>query len=232
MAAPWPYHYAIRTRENQNMTARRSAVIWLGALGLMFSAAGALSQANVRSEVVRLDPQRPVATAERIEVIEFFYYGCPICYELEPHMMRWLATQAPGYVALRRVPALSSEGWDTLAKLYFTLEAVGEVERLHWPVYDNFHFDGKLLDDEKVMLEWVGHNGIDAKKFAEIYGSQEIQAKVAGAREMMKTYDVHGVPTIIVDGKYLTSARLANGTRPLIQVVDELVRQAKSERPK
>jgi len=214
------------------MTARRIAAIWLGALAFALAAAGALGQTNVRPEVVRLDPPRPVATGERIEVIEFFYYGCPICYELEPHMTRWLATQAPGYIALRRVPALSSEGWETLAKLYFTLEAIGEVSRLHWPVYDNFHFDGKLLNEEKVMLEWVGHNGIDAKKFAEIYGSPAMQVKLAETRELMKTYDVRAVPTIIVDGKYLSSARLAGGTRQLMQIVDELVRQAKSERPK
>ena len=214
------------------MSARRIAAIWLGALALAFAAAGASGQAKLHSEVVRLDPPRPVATGERIEVIEFFYYGCPICYELEPHMTRWLATQAPGYIALRRVPALSSEGWETLAKLYFTLEAIGEVNRMHWPVYDNFHFDGKLLNDEKVMLEWVGQNGIDAKKFAEIYASPAMQAKLAQSRELMKAYDVRGVPTIIVDGKYLSSARLAGGTRQLMQIVDELVRQAKSERPK
>ena len=214
------------------MTVRRIAAICLGTVALALAAAGALGQTTVRPEVIRLDPPRPVATGERIEVIEFFYYGCPICYELQPHMTRWLATQAPGYVALRRIPALSSEGWETLAKLYFTLEAIGEVSRLHWPVYDNFHFDGKLLNEEKVMFEWVGGNGIDTKKFAEIYGSQDIQAKLAQSRELMKAYDVRGVPTIIVDGKYLSSARLAGGTRQLMQVVDELVRQARSERPR
>ena len=214
------------------MTARRIAAIWLGALSFALAAAGALGQTNVRPEVVRLDPPRPVATGERIEVIEFFYYGCPICYELEPHMTRWLATQAPGHVALRRIPVLSSQGWETLAKLYYTLEAIGEVSRLHWPVYDNFHFDGKLLNEEKVMLEWVGHNGIDAKKFAEIYASPAMQVKLAQSRELMKAYDVRGVPTIVVDGKYLSSARLAGGTRQLMQIVDELVRQARSERAK
>ena len=213
------------------MSARRHAVRWLGTLALMFAAAGAFGQASTRSEVVRLDPPRPVATGDRIEVIEFFYYGCPICYELEPQLMRWLATQAPPYVVLRRIPALSTNRWDSLAKLYFTLEAVGEASRLHWPVYDNYHFEGKHLDDEKVMLEWVTRNGVDRAKFTETYGSPEIQAKVDQAREYMKTYDVRGVPTIVVDGKYLSSARLAGGTRQLMQLVDELVREARSERP-
>jgi len=213
------------------MSARRYAASCLGALALMFAAAGAFGQASVRSEVVRLDPPQPVATGDRIEVIEFFYYGCPICYELEPQIMRWLATQAPPYVALRRIPALSADRWDSLAKLYFTLEAVGAVSRLHWPVYDNYHFEGKHLDDEKVMLDWITKNGVDRAKFAEIYSSAEIQAKVAQAREDMKKYDVRGVPTFVVDGKYLSSARLAGGTKQLIQLVDELVREARRERP-
>lgn len=213
------------------MSARRYVTTWLGALALMFAAAGACAQASVRSEVVRLDPPQPVATGERIEVIEFFYYGCPICYELEPQMMRWLATQAPAYVAVRRIPALSTDGWESLAKLYFTLEAVGAVSRLHWPVYDNYHFEGKRLDDEKLMLDWVAKNGVDRTQFAETYASPEIQAKVARARDYMKTYDVRGVPTIVVDGKYLSSARLAGGTKQLMQIVDELVREARRERP-
>jgi thiol:disulfide interchange protein DsbA len=214
------------------MTARRIAAIWLGALAFALAAAGAFGQAALRSEVVRLDPPRPVATGERIEVIEFFYYGCPICYELEPHMTRWLATQAPGYVALRRIPALSSEGWETFARPFFTLQIMSEASRLHWPIYDNFHFEGKPLNEEKAMLDWVAKNGVDPKRFTEIYRSPPVAAKLAEVRELMKTYDVRGVPTIIVDGKYMTSARLANGTRPLMQIVDELVRQAKSERPK
>ena len=214
------------------MNPRLIAAKWLGAIALAFAAAGAFGQASMRSEVVRLDPPRPVASGERIEVIEFFYYGCPICYELEPHMTRWLATQAPEYVALRRVPALSAEGWDAFARLYFALQAMNEVSRLHWPIYDNFHFEGKPLNEQKAMLEWLSKNGIDPQKFTELYRSPAIDAKLAEVRTMMKSYDVRGVPTIVVDGKYLTSARLAGGTRELMQIVDELVRQAKGERSK
>jgi len=214
------------------MTARRIAATCLVALALALAAAGVVAQTSLRSEVVRLDPPRPVATGERIEVLEFFYYGCPICYELEPHMTRWLATQAPGYVALRRVPTLSAEGWETFAKLFFTLQAMNEISRLHWPIYDNFHFEGKPLNEEKAMFAWVKSNGIDPAKFEAIYRSPEVASRLVEVRDLMKTYDVRGVPTIIVDGKYMTSARLAGGTRQLMQIVDELVRQARSERPK
>jgi protein dithiol oxidoreductase (disulfide-forming) len=211
------------------MTARRMAANWFGALVMAIAAGAALSQTG--GEVLRLDPPRPVASGERIEVIEFFYYGCPVCYELEPQLTRWLATQAPDYIALRRIPALlNSESWEPFAKLYYTLEAMGQLSRLHWPVYDNFHFEGKLLNDEKVMLEWVGENGIDRGKFTEVYGSEAIQTKIGQTREMMKSYGVRGVPTIVVDGKYLSSVSLSGSTRQLMQIVDRLVRQAKSER--
>ena len=201
------------------------------ALALALFASLVPAQTALTNKVVHLDPPQPVATGSRIEVIEFFYYGCPICYELQPHLSRWMV-QAPEYVALIRVPALSSENWEPFAKLYYTLEALGEVTRLHWPVFDNFHFDDVRLNEENVMLDWVGRNGIDRQKFAATYGSAEVKTRVALARDMVKNYGVRGVPSIVVDGKYLSSPRLAGGTKELVQVLDELVRRARSERPK
>jgi thiol:disulfide interchange protein DsbA len=202
---------------------------FLAAFALALFAAAAPAQTSPRGEVERLNPPQPVTTGSRIEVIEFFYYGCPVCYELQPHLARWLA-QAPGYVALIRVPALSSQSWEPFAKLYYTLEIMGEATRLHWPVYDNVHFDDVRLNEENVMLDWVSRNGVERQEFAEVYRSPQVQAKVARARDMVKTYGVRGVPSIVVDGKYLTSARLAGGTRELVRMLDDLVRQARRER--
>ncbi len=212
------------------MSARRTAARWLVALVFALATSSALGQAAAGA-VVRLAPPRPVATGARIEVIEFFYYGCPLCYELEPLMTRWLATQAPEYVALRRIPALTPDGWEVFARLFFTLEAMGHISRLHWLIYDNFHFENKPLNEEPPMLDWVAKNGVDPGKFMELYRSPGISAKLTEVRDLMKSYDVRGVPTLVVDGKYLSSARLAGGTGALMQVVDELVRRARSYRP-
>jgi len=210
------------------------------ALGiLLFCASGAvLSQANLKgSDFLRLSPPRPVATGDKIEIIEFFYYGCPICYEFQPQLSRWLV-QGPDYISLRRVPTLPSEGseglegWVRFARLHYTLEAIGQIGRLHWPIYDNFHFDGVQLSDEKVMVEWISKNGIDREKFLAIYHSPEIQAKLDEVRRLMVTYDIRAVPSIVIDGKYVTTARMAGGTRQLIQVVDTLTKQARKERPR
>jgi protein dithiol oxidoreductase (disulfide-forming) len=202
---------------------------WLLASAFAVLAGTASAQIQLGREFQRIEPQRPVAAGGRIEVIEFFYYGCQVCYETQPFLSRWLGS-APEYVAIRRVPALSTEAWESFAKLFYTLETLGQVDRLHWPVYDHFHFEDVKLNDAKIMVDWAARNGIDRQKFVETYASSEVAAKVAQARELLKAYDVRGVPTFIVDGKFLTSARLAGGTQQVIQVVDHLVRLAREER--
>jgi len=208
--------------------------IWLRTAFLFLTIAAipiaASAQIQAGREFKLLDPPRPVATGSRIELIEFFYYGCPACYETQPLLSRWLVT-APEYVEIRRVPAMSSENWEPYAKLFYALEALEQVGRLHWPVYDNIHFDNVTLNDEKVMADWVARNGVERQTFIDAYNSPAVRAKVNAAREMIKSYDVHGVPTFVIDGKYLTSARLAGGTRQVIQVLDELVKRARQERP-
>jgi thiol:disulfide interchange protein DsbA len=123
-----------------------------------------------------LAPPVPIAAGDRIEVIEFFYYGCPVCYEAQPHIARWLQ-KSGNDVVLRRVPAVNADGWEPFARSFYTLEAMGLLERLHWPVYDNFHFDGKRLNEEEVMADWITSNGGDGGKFRETWNSAEIKAK-------------------------------------------------------
>lgn len=180
-------------------------------------------------DYVVLDSPQPVETGDRIEIIEFFYYGCPICYESQPHIARWLLKTGPA-VALRRVPAVSSEGWEAFAKTFYALEATGNLQRLHWPVFDNHHFDGKRLNEVKNLLEWLAQNGVDQNKFLEAMNSPEVAAKVAAAQKMLETYNVRGVPTLVVDGKYATSARMANGVKEMMDVVEFLVQRASKER--
>jgi len=203
--------------------------IGLLAPALALVALSASAQFQPGREFQRIDPPHAAAAEGRIEVIEFFYYGCPVCYETEPLFSRWLGGAAD-QVAIRRVPALYSEAWEPLAKLYYTLEALGQAERLHWPVYDSIHFDDLKLGDEKVMVDWAARNGIDREKFVQTYASQAVADKVAQARALLNAYGVRAVPTFIVDGKFLTSARLAGGTAQVVPVLDYLVRLAREER--
>ena len=180
----------------------------------------------------RLDPPQPVTTGANIEVREFFYYGCPICYEAQPHIARWLRTAGPG-VALVLVPAVfESKSSESFARTFYALAALGQIGRLNWPIYDNHQFDGKKLDVEANVDAWVEHNGVDGKRFRELWHSKETDARLAAARKMLETYDVHGVPTFVVDGRYVTSERMAGGVKQMMDVVAYLVGKAREDRGK
>src|SRR5258706_8774470 len=142
-----------------------AARLAVAALVLGLSAAAQAQPVSGR-DYTELSPQRPVSTGERVEVIEFFYYGCPVCYEAQPHIAKWLMRTGPG-VAMLRVPAAFTESSESFARTYYTLSAMNHIARLHWPVYDNHHFDGKQLNEEKNITDLVASNGVDRAKFSE-----------------------------------------------------------------
>lgn len=202
-------------------------------LGILLAAACTAAQSQPVSgrDYQELSPPRPVSTGERIEVIEFFYYGCPVCYEAQPHISRWLLRAGPG-LTLLRVPAVFTESSESFARTFYALGAMNQIARLHWPVYDNHHFDGRQLNEEKNIVAWVGSNGVDTARFQALWKSDEVAAQIAAAKKALETYDIKGVPSFVVDGKYVTSARMAGGVKEMIQVVDHLVARAATERKK
>src|SRR5262245_21258681 len=139
------------------MHSRRAAVLrtlcWLMlALAVLPSAAQ-----QVRHDVdYRLIPQpQPVASGDRIEVIEFFFYACPYCNELSPYLERW-QQRKPADVVFRRVPVAAHDSWVPLARTYYTLEAMGELGRLHGEVYRGYHVEDLAMSQEKIIAEWAG----------------------------------------------------------------------------
>ena len=178
-----------------------------------------------------IDPPRPGSPGATIEVIEFFYYGCPVCYESQPHIARWLAS-AGADVSLIRVPSAFTDESESYALTFYALQAGGRLAQLHGPVYENHHFDDKRLGEEKNLLDWLTRNGMDAGRFREARNSAENRARVAEGRRIFETYDVKGVPAFAVDGRYLTSARLANGGKEMMDGGEYLVGRAREERRK
>jgi len=201
--------------------------------GLLLAALAGAAQAQpvAGRDYQELDPPRLVSSGGRIEVIEFFYYGCPVCYEAQPHIAKWLMKAGPGIVMLR-VPAAFTESSQSFARTFYTLGAMNQIARLHWPLYDNHHFDGRQLNEEKNVVAWVAANGVDGRRFSELWHSAEIQNRVDAAKKSLETYDVKGVPSFVVDGRYITSARMAGGVPQMMRVVDYLVDRAASERGK
>src|SRR6478672_7162966 len=137
-----------------------------------------------------LTPPQPVDTPPgKIEVTEFFWYGCPHCYHLEPSVVSWLQKK-PDDVVFKRVPAVPSKSWESLAVVYYTLEAMGLLDKYHQKVFDAIHKDGQNLGNENVRDKWLAANGIDAAKYKEVEKSFSVSTKVARAKQLTAAYKV------------------------------------------
>ena len=198
-------------------------------LALALIALPAEAQQPRRDVDYRLIPQQPVATGDRVEVIEFFFYACPYCNELEPFLERWLKLK-PANVVFRRVPVVRHDSWVPLAKTYYALEAMGEAERLHAAVYYGIHVDDLALSQEKVLAEWAGKQGLDRDKFMAIYRTDAIREKIERARQMTANYDIKSTPSVVVDGRYLTSTGMTSSVPQVIPVIESLINLARQQR--
>src|SRR5687767_4564300 len=127
-----------------------------------------------------LSPSQPTEGGGKVEVIEFFWYGCPHCYTLEPHIEAWVKTLPPD-VEFRRVPAVFSQRWGHDAAIYYTLEALGLVEKLHRPLFDAIHKNNLRTDSEPALSEWLQKQGVDPKKFMDTLKSFGVQSKTRRA---------------------------------------------------
>lgn len=176
-----------------------------------------------------ITPPQPTETGKNIEVLEVFYYGCPHCFDLEPALNVWVK-QLPKDVTFRRLPAIFRDSWVPLTKAYYTLEALGLTEKLHGDVFNAMHVENINLSDEKTLFDWMAKHGVDSKTFADTYNSFAVQSKVMRAKQLTKAYGVTGVPSLIVDGKYVTSSSTAGSHAASLQVADQLIKQARQER--
>jgi len=196
-------------------------------------AAGAGAQALAEGQHYgRLKNPMPVDTGKNIEVIEFFSYGCPHCGELEPILQTWLKSK-PADVTFRRIPVMFQPRWENLAKGYYVLDALGEEARLSPELFSAIHTKGAQLWNEKDFMDWAASKGLDRKKVEELWGSFGVIGKVSRAKQLAGAYNIQSVPTIIVDGKFITGGeKLPNGHASVPTAIDQLVQKARAERPK
>ena len=172
-------------------------------MGFVLWSAGATAEIVAGRDYRVLNSQQPVTTGPRIEVIEFFWYGCPHCNSLQPSLGAWLKRK-PADVEFKRMPArFDDDSGGGLA-----IEAMGLVDRLHHDVFAAVHDKKIRLQDPKVLFDWVAKQGVDREKFAQTYNSFAVQTRSQRAKEITANYDIPGTPAIVVDGKYLTAPSL------------------------
>jgi thiol:disulfide interchange protein DsbA len=179
-------------------------------------------------EYTPISPAQQTDEPAKIEVLEFFSYGCPHCSDFHPLLSAWVA-KLPGDVVFKRVPVSFGRGaWANIARLYYALEATGDLARLDGEVFKAVHSDRINLFEEKNILEWVAKKGVDQKKFSETFNSFGVMSKVKRGDQLAQAYKISGVPSLAVDGKYMVAGKdfgeqLANA--------DKLIAKARSEKP-
>jgi thiol:disulfide interchange protein DsbA len=193
----------------------------LFAMFLVFTAA-----ANTESAAgyETLSPAQPTQHADKVEVIEFFWYGCPHCYNLEPLLQQWLK-KLPKNVEFIRQPAVFNEQWGKHAKAYFTAEALGVVDKIHADFFDALQNKKQSLETEDELAKFFAAHGVDEKQFRETYNSFLIDAKMRQAPVMSSRYGITGVPAVIINGKYKTNGPLAGSHEKMLEVMDNLIKQ-------
>jgi thiol:disulfide interchange protein DsbA len=173
-----------------------------------------------------VSPPQPTANPAKVEVIEFFWYGCPHCYSFEPTLKAWLKTK-PENVDFIRIPAVFNEQWGKHAKAYFTAEALGVLDKVHSDLFDGVQAK-KELETEDQLAKFFAEHGVKEADFRETYNSFMVDAKMRQAPEIAGKYGIDGVPAIIVNGKYKTTGSLAGSQEKMINVINDLIKKESS----
>ena len=171
---------------------------------------------------VELSNPVPVAEPGKIEVVELFWYGCPHCYSFEPVINPW-AEKLPADVHFVRIPAMFGGPWDAHGQMFLTLEAMGVENKVHSAVFNAIQKDRKPLTTPDEMADFLATQGVDKDKFLATFNSFAIKGQISKAKELAKKYEVSGVPTMIVDGKYRFDLGTAGSPEQALNVADQLI---------
>ncbi len=201
-----------------------------GATAAVLAATGARAQGATPVEgkdFVRLPAPAPVAApAGKIEVVEFFSYGCPHCYSFEPLLEPWIK-KLPADVAFRRVPAAFNATWEGLAKIFYALEATNQVDAMHKRVFAAIHVQRQKLDKEADIAAFVKNAGGDDAKFLDAYKSFAVATKLRQGKQLAEAYKIDGVPTLGIHGRWFTAGSLAGTHERALAVADQLIARAR-----
>ena len=197
--------------------------IWLSCLAVL-----AHAEPQLGKEFSLVASPQPT-DMKKIEVLEIFSYACSHCFELDPSIAKW-SKKLPSDVAFVRLPAVTNPKWESFGKMYYALEALGEVERLHTDVFNAIHLKNLNLGDEKIAADWLVKQGVDAKKYTDAYNSFGVQGKTARSKQLTTSFGVSGVPTIVVAGKYQTSSYMAGSHEAALKVAEHLINLVRRER--
>jgi protein dithiol oxidoreductase (disulfide-forming) len=206
-----------------------TAALALGVLAFTAQSPATAQQApQVGRDFRILQKPQPTEGTEKIEVIEFFWYGCNHCYEFEPLLENWIKS-APKDVVVRRVPVAFRDDLVPHQRMFYTLEALGKVDSHHKRFFNALHLERKRILTAEELASWAAANDIDRDAFMKAYSSFSVQTKATRARQMAEAYQIDGVPMLAVNGRFVTGPSLTGSPPRSLQVVDFLINESRKK---
>jgi len=178
---------------------------------------------------LRLASPVPTTVPGKVEVLEFFMYSCPHCFQFDPALEAWVK-KLPADVAFRRVPVAFRPNLEIHQRLYFALEALGQLEALHTKAFNTIHVEHKMLLKDEEVAAWATANGLDGAKLVDTMKSFAVAGKVRAAKQTMEAYHVDGVPMLAIQGRWTTSGSTAGTHEKALAVADYLIAQARKSK--
>ena len=166
------------------------------------------------------------APAGKVEVVEFFGYFCPHCNTFEPTLNAWAKT-APKDIVLHRVPVNFNAKTVPMQKLYYTLEGMGKLEPLHAQAFRYIHVERKPLQEDEQVFAWAKGQGLDLPRFKEMSNSFGVANQIRKATQLRQAYDVEGVPSMGVAGRYYVDGTMAGSMENVLRIVEQLAAQVR-----
>lgn len=173
---------------------------------------------------VRLSQPVPTMAAGKIEVVEFFWYGCPHCNALEPLLTQW-RRDLPADVGFRKVHVGFGERWVPHQQMFYALTALGRADEFGDRIFRALHVDGTNLDDRDRMADFLARSGLDRARFIAAFDSPAVRTEMTRAGELAKALGITGVPSLAVNRRWVTSPSMAVGNAAALKVVDHLLQQ-------
>ena len=173
-------------------------------------------------------PAQPTTTGDKVEVIELFWYGCPHCNAFEPLVQEWLKKK-PDYVEFVRIPAVFAQNWEVHARAFYAAQQLGVLEKIHKPLFDAIHVQSRKLFSVEELTAFFVEQGVTAADFHKAYNSFDVDTKTRHAMALTREYGISGVPSIIVNGKFRSSAQQTGSLENLLKLVDFLAAKEHSQ---
>ena len=199
---------------------------YLKKIGVFLFAAVAFTAAHAQQGVTPINPPQPVENDGKVEVLEFFAYGCIHCANLEPALEAWAKKQPPD-VKLKRIPSPAAIMGIDSTVLYYSLEALGQIDRLHPKLFEAIHLEKVTVGNPAVLNKWLEKNGVDPKKYEEAQKSFSVVTKAKRAAKMVEDYRISATPTMVVNGRFLLEQG-TTGAQVLFANVDQQIAQARA----